>query len=122
MILINYCMIFFHEIITQFMVFFIKLKHRQFFDSMISSDTVYYIILKNYIIVLYICIKLCIFVIGVYLLITLITMDVDIKLCKSSNQTWGIRLSGGADFSFPLTVVRVTCIIYILLIEILEES
>ncbi|KAK9310601.1 hypothetical protein QLX08_000146 [Tetragonisca angustula] len=34
-------------------------------------------------------------------------MDVDIKLCKSSNQTWGIRLSGGADFSFPLTVVRV---------------
>ncbi|XP_003487468.1 PDZ and LIM domain protein 4-like [Bombus vosnesenskii] len=35
-------------------------------------------------------------------------MDVDIKLSRSSNQAWGFRLSGGADFSFPMTVVRVS--------------
>ncbi|XP_076246991.1 PDZ and LIM domain protein 3 [Calliopsis andreniformis] len=34
-------------------------------------------------------------------------MDVDIKLPKSGNQPWGMRLSGGVDFCFPLTVVRV---------------
>ncbi|XP_017758451.1 PREDICTED: PDZ and LIM domain protein 4-like [Eufriesea mexicana] len=34
-------------------------------------------------------------------------MDVDIKLSRSNNESWGFRLSGGADFSFPLTVVRV---------------
>ncbi|XP_076663547.1 PDZ and LIM domain protein 7 [Andrena cerasifolii] len=35
------------------------------------------------------------------------TMDVDIKLSRSNGQPWGMRLSGGVDFSFPLTVVRV---------------
>ncbi|KOC71371.1 PDZ and LIM domain protein Zasp [Habropoda laboriosa] len=34
-------------------------------------------------------------------------MDVDIKLKRSGNQSFGFRLSGGVDFSFPLTVVRV---------------
>ncbi|KAK2576149.1 hypothetical protein KPH14_007477 [Odynerus spinipes] len=35
-------------------------------------------------------------------------MTSDIKLSRSGDQPWGFRLSGGADFSFPLTVVRVT--------------
>ncbi|CAK9801669.1 PDZ and LIM domain protein Zasp [Anthophora quadrimaculata] len=34
-------------------------------------------------------------------------MDVNVKLSRNSNQSWGFRLSGGVDFSFPLTVVRV---------------
>ncbi|XP_029051152.1 PDZ and LIM domain protein Zasp-like [Osmia bicornis bicornis] len=34
-------------------------------------------------------------------------MDVDIKLSRKGGQRLGIRLSGGADFCFPLTVVRV---------------
>ncbi|XP_003692872.1 PDZ and LIM domain protein 4-like [Apis florea] len=35
-------------------------------------------------------------------------VDVDIKLSRNNeNQAWGFRLSGGADFAFPLTVVRV---------------
>ncbi|KAG7205544.1 hypothetical protein KM043_007521 [Ampulex compressa] len=41
-----------------------------------------------------------------YALITI--MAVDIKLTRSNSQSWGFRLSGGVDFSFPLTVVRVT--------------
>ncbi|XP_076752852.1 PDZ and LIM domain protein 3 [Xylocopa sonorina] len=35
-------------------------------------------------------------------------MDVDITLSRTCNHAWGFRLSGGADFSFPVTVVRVT--------------
>nr|KAF7404076.1 hypothetical protein H0235_014770 [Vespula pensylvanica] len=35
-------------------------------------------------------------------------MSVDIKLSRNDAQPWGLRLSGGVDFSFPLTVVRVT--------------
>ncbi|XP_076638560.1 PDZ and LIM domain protein 3 [Colletes latitarsis] len=34
-------------------------------------------------------------------------MEVVIKLSRSDNQPWGFRLSGGVDFCFPLTVVRV---------------
>lgn len=30
------------------------------------------------------------------------------KLSRSNNQPWGFRLSGGVDFAFPLTAVRVT--------------
>ncbi|KAL6260155.1 hypothetical protein P5V15_007689 [Pogonomyrmex californicus] len=32
----------------------------------------------------------------------------DIKLSRCNGQPWGFRLSGGVDFAFPLTVVRVT--------------
>ncbi|XP_076228794.1 PDZ and LIM domain protein 3 [Nomia melanderi] len=35
-------------------------------------------------------------------------MEIVVKLSRSDNQPWGLRLSGGVDFSFPLTVVRVT--------------
>ncbi|CAL1676667.1 unnamed protein product [Lasius platythorax] len=31
----------------------------------------------------------------------------DVKLSRSNVQPWGFRLSGGVDFTFPLTVVRV---------------
>ncbi|XP_015591799.1 PDZ and LIM domain protein 3 isoform X1 [Cephus cinctus] len=34
-------------------------------------------------------------------------MAVDIKLSKFDNTPWGFRLSGGLDFTHPLTVVRV---------------
>ncbi|XP_076164473.1 PDZ and LIM domain protein 3 [Ptiloglossa arizonensis] len=34
-------------------------------------------------------------------------MEVVVKLSRTNDQPWGIRLSGGVDFSFPLTVVRV---------------
>ncbi|XP_012135393.1 PDZ and LIM domain protein 7 [Megachile rotundata] len=34
-------------------------------------------------------------------------MDVNIKLSRNGGQTLGFRLSGGADFSYPMTVVRV---------------
>ncbi|XP_011700678.1 PREDICTED: PDZ and LIM domain protein 3-like [Wasmannia auropunctata] len=37
---------------------------------------------------------------------TVITIDV--KLSRYNDQPWGFRLSGGVDFTFPLTVVRVT--------------
>ncbi|KZC08933.1 PDZ and LIM domain protein Zasp [Dufourea novaeangliae] len=33
-------------------------------------------------------------------------MEIIIKFSRSNNQPLGIRLSGGADYSFPLTVVR----------------
>ncbi|KAL0117390.1 hypothetical protein PUN28_010312 [Cardiocondyla obscurior] len=32
----------------------------------------------------------------------------DVKLSRCNDQSWGFRLSGGVDFTFPLTVVRVT--------------
>ncbi|XP_011160682.1 PDZ and LIM domain protein 2 [Solenopsis invicta] len=32
----------------------------------------------------------------------------DVKLSRCNDQPWGFRLSGGVDFAFPLTVVRVT--------------
>ncbi|XP_011876137.1 PREDICTED: PDZ and LIM domain protein 4-like isoform X2 [Vollenhovia emeryi] len=32
----------------------------------------------------------------------------DVKLSRCNAQPWGLRLSGGVDFTFPLTVVRVT--------------
>lgn len=35
-------------------------------------------------------------------------MDVEVKLSRSDKQPWGVRLSGGVDFAFPLTAVRVT--------------
>ncbi|XP_076276986.1 PDZ and LIM domain protein 3 [Lasioglossum baleicum] len=35
-------------------------------------------------------------------------MEIVIPLSRSDNQPWGLRLSGGVDFSFPLTVVRLT--------------
>ncbi|XP_018399835.1 PREDICTED: PDZ and LIM domain protein 7-like isoform X1 [Cyphomyrmex costatus] len=35
-------------------------------------------------------------------------MTTDVKLSRCNNQPWGFRLSGGVDFTFPLTVVRVT--------------
>lgn len=37
----------------------------------------------------------------------MVAQDVDIKLSKSCDHAWGFRLSGGVDFCFPLTVVRV---------------
>ncbi|XP_077274353.1 PDZ and LIM domain protein 4 [Temnothorax americanus] len=35
-------------------------------------------------------------------------LTTDVKLSRCNNQPWGFRLSGGVDFAFPLTVVRVT--------------
>ncbi|XP_072766050.1 PDZ and LIM domain protein 4 [Anoplolepis gracilipes] len=35
------------------------------------------------------------------------TITTDVKLYRSNVQPWGFRLSGGVDFTFPLTVVRV---------------
>ncbi|XP_076381597.1 PDZ and LIM domain protein 3 [Megalopta genalis] len=35
-------------------------------------------------------------------------MEIVIPLKRSDNQSWGVRLSGGVDFSFPLSVVRVS--------------
>ncbi|XP_067214885.1 PDZ and LIM domain protein 2 [Linepithema humile] len=32
----------------------------------------------------------------------------DIKLSRCNDQSWGFRLSGGLDYTFPLTIVRVT--------------
>uniref|UniRef100_W8B0A7 PDZ and LIM domain protein Zasp n=1 Tax=Ceratitis capitata TaxID=7213 RepID=W8B0A7_CERCA len=34
-------------------------------------------------------------------------MVIDIKMCRFENVPWGFRLVGGADFEFPLTVVKV---------------
>ncbi|XP_036335876.1 titin-like [Rhagoletis pomonella] len=34
-------------------------------------------------------------------------MVIDIKMCRFDNVPWGFRLVGGADFEFPLTVVKV---------------
>ncbi|XP_036219867.2 uncharacterized protein Zasp67 isoform X2 [Bactrocera oleae] len=34
-------------------------------------------------------------------------MVIDIKMCRFENVNWGFRLVGGADFEFPLTVVKV---------------
>ncbi|XP_014479120.1 PREDICTED: PDZ and LIM domain protein 3-like [Dinoponera quadriceps] len=31
----------------------------------------------------------------------------DVKLSRSNGQPWGFRLSGGVDYTFPLTAVRV---------------
>ncbi|EZA51642.1 PDZ and LIM domain protein 4 isoform X2 [Ooceraea biroi] len=31
----------------------------------------------------------------------------DIKLSRCNGQPWGIRFSGGVDFAFPLTAVKV---------------
>ncbi|XP_018344924.1 PREDICTED: PDZ and LIM domain protein 4-like [Trachymyrmex septentrionalis] len=36
------------------------------------------------------------------------TITTDVKLLRCKNQPWGFRLSGGVDFTFPLTVTRVT--------------
>lgn len=35
-------------------------------------------------------------------------MVIDIKMCRFENVPWGFRLVGGADFEFPLTVVKVS--------------
>ncbi|KAH8361371.1 hypothetical protein KR084_000329 [Drosophila pseudotakahashii] len=35
-------------------------------------------------------------------------MVVDIKMCRFDNVPWGFRLVGGADYDYPLTVVKVT--------------
>ncbi|XP_011183650.2 microtubule-associated serine/threonine-protein kinase 2 isoform X2 [Zeugodacus cucurbitae] len=35
-------------------------------------------------------------------------MVIDIKMCRFDNVPWGFRLVGGADFQFPLTVVKVS--------------
>ncbi|XP_011050984.1 PREDICTED: PDZ and LIM domain protein 4-like [Acromyrmex echinatior] len=35
-------------------------------------------------------------------------VNTDVKLSRCKNQPWGFRLSGGVDFTFPLTIVRVT--------------
>ncbi|GAB1866495.1 PDZ and LIM domain protein 4 [Camponotus japonicus] len=32
----------------------------------------------------------------------------DLKLSRCNGQPWGFRLSGGVDFTFPLTIVRVS--------------
>jgi len=34
-------------------------------------------------------------------------MVVDIKMCRFDNVPWGFRLVGGADYDYPLTVVKV---------------
>ncbi|KAM0734868.1 PDZ and LIM domain protein Zasp [Formica fusca] len=31
----------------------------------------------------------------------------DVKISRTNVQPWGFRLSGGVDFTFPLTIVRV---------------
>lgn len=36
-------------------------------------------------------------------------MVVDVKLCRFQDVPWGFRLTGGADFDVPLTVVKVSC-------------
>uniref|UniRef100_A0A1I8NQR4 PDZ domain-containing protein n=1 Tax=Stomoxys calcitrans TaxID=35570 RepID=A0A1I8NQR4_STOCA len=35
-------------------------------------------------------------------------MVIDIKMCRFENVPWGFSLVGGADFEYPLTVVKVT--------------
>ncbi|KAH8415595.1 hypothetical protein KR222_006005 [Zaprionus bogoriensis] len=35
-------------------------------------------------------------------------MVIDIKMCRFDNVPWGFRLVGGADYEYPLTVVKVT--------------
>ncbi|XP_070064745.1 histone acetyltransferase KAT6A isoform X4 [Drosophila virilis] len=35
-------------------------------------------------------------------------MVIDIKMCRFDNVPWGFRLVGGADYDYPLTVVKVT--------------
>ncbi|XP_033159745.1 titin isoform X1 [Drosophila mauritiana] len=35
-------------------------------------------------------------------------MVLDIKMCRFDNVPWGFRLVGGADYDYPLTVVKVT--------------
>uniref|UniRef100_T1PEE8 PDZ domain protein n=1 Tax=Musca domestica TaxID=7370 RepID=T1PEE8_MUSDO len=35
-------------------------------------------------------------------------MVIDIKMCRFENVPWGFTLVGGADFEYPLTVVKVT--------------
>ncbi|XP_017040451.2 titin isoform X2 [Drosophila ficusphila] len=37
-----------------------------------------------------------------------VKMVVDIKMCRFDNVPWGFRLVGGADYDYPLTVVKVT--------------
>lgn len=34
-------------------------------------------------------------------------MVIDIKMCRFDNVPWGFRLVGGADYEYPLTVVKV---------------
>lgn len=34
-------------------------------------------------------------------------MVIDIKMCRFDNVPWGFRLVGGADYDYPLTVVKV---------------
>jgi len=34
-------------------------------------------------------------------------MVLDIKMCRFDNVPWGFRLVGGADYDYPLTVVKV---------------
>lgn len=34
-------------------------------------------------------------------------MVVDLKFSRFSEEPWGFRLTGGADFEFPLTVIKV---------------
>ncbi|EFN79741.1 PDZ and LIM domain protein 3 [Harpegnathos saltator] len=35
------------------------------------------------------------------------TTTSDVQLSRSNGQSWGFRLSGGVDYTFPLIVVRV---------------
>jgi len=35
-------------------------------------------------------------------------MVIDIKMCRFDNVPWGFRLVGGADYEYPLTVVKVS--------------
>lgn len=39
-------------------------------------------------------------------------MVVDLKFSRFSEEPWGFRLTGGADFEFPLTVIKVHSTIY----------
>jgi len=36
----------------------------------------------------------------------------DVKLSRRSGQSWGLRLSGGVNFAFPLTAVKVRRPVY----------
>lgn len=38
----------------------------------------------------------------------LIKMVVDLKFSRFSEEPWGFRLTGGTDFEFPLTVIKVS--------------
>lgn len=41
-------------------------------------------------------------------------MAINIKFTKFDNTPWGFRLAGGSDFPQPLTVIRVSSILFYL--------